>query len=273
MHRLIKRAGKSLIRLVSESTYESIRAYRARQFSERYEIEQGCDQLTRDCIEVHGGPTVQAGPFKGLKFPPIAHHRHLAPKLIGSYEHFLHTAIDRCIDRHESSPYEQIINVGSAEGYFTVGLARRLPNAEVVAFDTDPWARKVTQEMATLNGCPNVRVEGACSIGWLQENLRAPALIVSDCEGFEFRLINPDAVDFSRCDLVIEVHPDKRLPTSNFHINRFTTTHEVETYDWVAPHPEHWAGHLHQSKREQAVCEYRTDQESQYWLVTFYKSD
>jgi hypothetical protein len=53
------------------------------------------------------------------------------PKLLGCYEQELHPALNRAID----TDYGVILNIGCAEGYYPVGLARVLPTAHVIAFD------------------------------------------------------------------------------------------------------------------------------------------
>ena len=259
----VKQIARQIFQIVAPSRYASFHAARSRRFSESYEKSCGCDELTEECIEIFGSATVQAGPFKGLEFPSDTHHRHLAPKLLGSYEHIIHSEIED----FASSSYQQILDVGSAEGYYAVGLARLHPDTQVVAFDTDWWARDVTRKSAALNGSPNVEVVGACTPTWLNKNLRTPALIVLDCEGYEFTLANPDVVDFSKCDLLIEVHPKQASNQEADIASRFQDTHDIDIIDWKSPVPDMWASHLPKARRKQAVCEYRTDANDQYWLV------
>jgi protein-L-isoaspartate O-methyltransferase len=56
-----------------------------------------------------------------------------AAKLLGAYEHSLHDVLLKPVSRQP----DPIINVGCAEGYYAVGLARLLPDATVYAFDID----------------------------------------------------------------------------------------------------------------------------------------
>ena len=79
---------------------------------------------------------VQSGPFRGMKIPREVSwgQGDVIPKLLGlgTYEQELIPAIYKAIRRKPAVVY----NVGCAEGYYAVGLARALPEATVAAFDT-----------------------------------------------------------------------------------------------------------------------------------------
>ena len=69
------------------------------------------------------------------------------PKLIGSYE----APLIPIINGLSQKAYRRIINAGCAEGYHAVGLARLLPDAEILAFDRNPLAQKACQRVAEFN--------------------------------------------------------------------------------------------------------------------------
>src|SRR5690242_19965508 len=86
-------------------------------------------------------------PFKGMRYPESS----LASRdgiliLFGTYELEVHAIIEEIAQRK----YEQIIDVGSAEGYYAVGLARRM-KIPVVAFDCEPRERRYLRQLAALN--------------------------------------------------------------------------------------------------------------------------
>jgi hypothetical protein len=150
------------------------------------------------------GYAVQSGPFIGMKYTRSAVlSRHATPALLGVYERqlypFLEVAAQRC---------DLVIDIGSAEGYFAVGLGR-LGN-RVVTFDADPHERKICREMAAVNKVSDrVTVESWCTpsklIG-LVERKRRP-LVISDIDGGELALFTPEVVSATRhCDLIIEMH-------------------------------------------------------------------
>ena len=91
--------------------------------------------------------TVQEGPFKGMKFLREPTEGCNAAKLLGTYEQPLHTYLDKII----SNNYNLIINVGSAEGYYSVGLAMRCKLAKILSFDTNDDAKKACKDLAIKN--------------------------------------------------------------------------------------------------------------------------
>ena len=69
---------------------------------------------------------VRHGPFAGLQYPELtAVGSALYPKLLGSYQR----EIQGWIEEICAAGYSEIVDVGFAEGYYAVGLARRLPRA------------------------------------------------------------------------------------------------------------------------------------------------
>ena len=107
---------------------------------------------------------------------PDAHGSMLLPKLVGSYEAELVAVIGAVVAAHPPV----VVDLGAAEGYYAVGLARALPNAEVHAFELDEQARRACQRLADLNGV-TVHLHGAASasalasvpLGGFGETLRA----------------------------------------------------------------------------------------------------
>ena len=151
------------------------------------------------------GLVVQNGPFKGLKYLPESSDGSLLPKLLGTYEAALHPALASMLQR----PYDNVINIGSAEGYYAVGLGRRLPGVRVIAFDINPRAREMCAKLADLNGVTDqITILGECTPGALESVIGNRSLIVCDCEGYEAQLLDPDQVEgLDRCDLLVELHP------------------------------------------------------------------
>ena len=91
--------------------------------------------------------TVRSGPFTGMKYPKAeAAGSAFIPKLLGSYERELHPMIERLI----AKGYDDVIDVGCAEGYYATGMALRLPGARVHAYDTSETARDLCSAMALL---------------------------------------------------------------------------------------------------------------------------
>lgn len=185
------------------------------------------DALIARAMERYPDLKVARGPFQGLRYPwAIAKCSELMPKLIGSYESELHATLNELLCNN----YDSVVDIGCAEGYYAVGLALRLPETHVYAFDTDQDAVLLCAEMAALNGLSDrVHVRGFCD----QETLRSlplgsRALIISDCEGFEGTLFTRRlAESFVRHDLIIETHDFIQSDISERMRDAFIETHSI----------------------------------------------
>jgi len=172
---------------------------------------------------------VMSGPFKGLRYCDSSVGSEYLPKLLGTYERELHGIVEEICARH----YQTVVNVGAAEGFYAVGLARRLPEARIVAFEMAPEGRKLLVEMAEQN-CVGERIvsKGLCAISDLAEvvcDSPPRCLVIVDAEGAEEELVAPEAVaGLRRCDVLVEVH-DFVVPDVGEHIlDRFTNSHSVQ---------------------------------------------
>ena len=183
--------------------------------------------LTRSFVAWHG-LTVSGGPFAGLVYPD-ASAASLIPKLLGAYERELHAAIERAI----AAGPELIVNVGAADGYYAVGLARRCRGAAVHAFEADPGARELLARVARANGVA-LEIGGAAGIGDLRGLPVARALVVVDCEGCEAALLDPALGLLRTATIVAELH-DFAIDGDAV-ATRFAATHDVEIVP-TAPQP------------------------------------
>jgi precorrin-6B methylase 2 len=125
-----------------------------------------------------------------------------------------------------------VVNVGCAEGYYAVGLARLLPQAVIYAFDSDPKAQVICRNTATLNQVTDrVMVLGTCTPPVLLSLLRQhpAALLVIDCEGYEKELLT-DAVlaAAAHASLIVECHDFVDPTITPTLIGRLGVSHTVE---------------------------------------------
>lgn len=129
----------------------------------------------------------------------------VGPKILGTYESELHEALGKAIfDRPDV-----IIDVGCAEGYYAIGLARYGQKIPVIAYDINPNARAVCSEMAVENGVPAlVDVRGECDHGALQQALEGKrGFVLCDCEGYERILLDIERVPaLANATLLVELH-------------------------------------------------------------------
>ena len=191
------------------------------------------EQIVRSCLpEIrhrHLGDTVLRGPFAGLKYRDVSSADELQ-KLIGSYEAELHPILEEICRR----PYRTVVNIGAAEGYYAIGLARRLPNVTVYAFEGRPGAQAQLLAMAKTNGVHDrVTVGGWCTRAQLAAcPLGRETLIVSDCEACEYEILEPHAItDLRSCDLLIELHRCQHIRPREHFTELFGETHEIRFVD------------------------------------------
>ncbi len=171
---------------------------------------------------------VRHGMFYGMKYPSLeAAGSALYPKLLGSYELELRPVMERIIQ----TGYEAIVDIGCAEGYYATGLALRLSNTKVFAFDVDERARRLCRQMAEVNGVADrVEIREACTAKALAGlPLGRRSLIISDCEGYEHLLFTPGCVTaLARHDVLIEVHAFVNPDIPVVLRQRFAATHRLE---------------------------------------------
>jgi len=172
------------------------------------------------------GTVVQQGPFAGMRYVTRSLTSSFLPKLLGSYEAELHEIIYGLTAR----PYATVVNIGCGEGYYAVGLARLLPSARVMAFDTNPSAQSLCWELASINGLPDrVAIEGECTLGRLNALAGPQTLIFCDCEGNEAGLLDPQAVPgLAACDVLVELHDFIDKTISQQVLLRFAGSHHVQ---------------------------------------------
>lgn len=175
-------------------------------------------------IAVSPRGVVLGGPFVGLRLPLAAAWGGLPARLAGTYEEEIAPWV---LDALQRRP-ETIVDVGAAEGYYAVGIARALPGSEVVAFELDPHGRRLCRETANLNHVSNIRVIGRATPKRLNRELSPGSLLLCDCEGYEVELINPSTVPAVRdVDAIIEVHEFASPGVTDLLTRRLEPTHAV----------------------------------------------
>jgi hypothetical protein len=199
--------------------------------------------ITREFVAWHG-LQVSGGPFAGLRYPD-ATATSLIPKLLGAYERELHASIEAAV-RDEP---ELIVNVGAADGYYAVGLAKRCPAATVYAFEADPKARELLARVAAANGT-QLHTEGTAGPEQLRRLPAARTLVMIDCEGCEATLLDPDEVPLLRTATIIAELHDFAVPGETI-TDRFAATHHVTLILTAGQPPER------SSSLSLALSEYR----------------
>jgi hypothetical protein len=182
------------------------------------------------CIKLiaKNGEVVRWGPFAGMKLQPEAILASAnCAALVGTYEMELHPWLQQLVP----GKYERLLDIGSAEGYYAVGMALRTGSA-VDAFDAASIARRLCHATAKLNAVSHlVRVHTFCTPQMLLQLAGLRCFIISDCEGFEATLFSENVISaLARSDFMIELH-DGSAPAGTMRDllkNRFSTTHDVQ---------------------------------------------
>lgn len=215
--------------------------------------------------------TIQTGMFSGMKMTPMQSWgggEDIAPQLLGTYEQELHPTLSRLMARH----YLTIVNVGCAEGYYAVGLARCMPKAQVFAFDIDEKARGACRANALENEVHDrITINGLCEPTTLAEiSVRDPdMLLVLDCEGYELPLLTSDEgfAAVRRADLIVETHDwvDRSIVPQL--VSRLLYTHKLSFLHSEGRNPNAFAflSKISDVDRWMMVCENRPELQS--WLV------
>jgi hypothetical protein len=181
--------------------------------------------LIQNTLLKHQGTVVMQGTLAGMDFlPQSAEGCHIA-KLLGCYEQPLQPFIEEAI----VNAYPTILNIGCAEGYYAVGMARRMPGAQVLAFDLNPKAQEVCAALAQKNAVSDRVKVGAL---FKPEDFEAyggqKVLVLCDIEGAEKDLLNPAvAPALKGIDLIVESHECLLPGITQLLINRFKDTHQI----------------------------------------------
>ena len=174
--------------------------------------------------------TVKHGLCKGLKYPSWrATGSVLFPKLLGSYEKEIQDVLALSITKND---FEQIIDVGCAEGYYSVGLALVIPYAHIFAFDIDNNARELCYKMAKLNNVDHkINIQSECNpetLKTLVSRSSNKTLIISDCEGYEKHLFDESVIPYlSHAYILCEIHDVFDIDISATLKRRFELTHRL----------------------------------------------
>ena len=150
----------------------------------KYRSNQIANTLTsKKSFEILGGP------FKGMNFLDQVSEGCYLPKLLGIYESELHPFINYIV---ENKP-DTILNIGCAEGYYSVGMKRLLPQTQIFSFDTDVNAQNKSKILAEKNNV-KINIEGLFEIDFLEKLSGKNIFLICDIEGDEVKLFNPEKI-------------------------------------------------------------------------------
>lgn len=167
------------------------------------------------------------GPFKGMRYINESFGSVFAPKLMGIYEKELIEVISQIL----ILPFDLIIDIGAAEGYYAVGVAKfHISKPKVVAYEVSPDARNLLTELARVNEVESqISVHGECTPELLSTSLVGNRiLVICDAEGAEGTILDPTKVEaLSNAHILVEVHKRKCPGIENALHSRFGDTHSI----------------------------------------------
>ncbi|HET6969882.1 MAG TPA: class I SAM-dependent methyltransferase, partial [Phenylobacterium sp.] len=170
------------------------------------------------------GAKILQGPFAGMAYVDEATEGALMPRLLGTYESELHPHFDAICPEVDC-----IIDVGCAEGYYAVGLARRWPALTVHARDILETARRACADLAARNDVGDrVIVGGEFHPEDFQDFADRRVLVLVDAEGAEVDILQPArGPALAQMNIIVETHDAMRPGALETLRARFAATHDI----------------------------------------------
>jgi ribosomal protein L11 methylase PrmA len=126
-----------------------------------------------------------------------------------------------------------VIDVGCAEGYYAVGLARMMPAVTVHAYDIDERARAACTELAAKNDVSErVIVGGEFAPDGFEAFAGRRVLVLVDAEGAEVDILQPAlSPALAGMNVIVETHDLFRHGAMATMVERFSPTHDIVRVD------------------------------------------
>ncbi|HEY3948770.1 methyltransferase [Phenylobacterium sp.] len=178
---------------------------------------------------MHHGAKIWGGPFAGMEYVNAATEGCLVPRLLGTYESELHPHLAA----FAAAGLDCVIDVGCAEGYYAVGLARMMPQVTVHAHDIDERARAACTELAAKNDVSErVIVGGEFAPDGFEAFAGRRVLVLVDTEGAEVDILQPAlSPALAGMNIIVETHDLFRRDAMATMVERFSPTHDIVRVD------------------------------------------
>lgn len=228
----------------------------------------GLTDLAETFASAHGDRVLR-GPVAGLRLvlPRVGEIDAPVAKLLGTTEEEIHPALQRAIDAEPA----RFIDIGSADGYFAVGIAVAA-DVPVDAFDLSRSARSMTKETAVLNGVErHVTIRGAASTAAIEQLELSNSVVLCDIDGPERHLFSPGLVTkLVSARVIVEMHSAVHPDVERVLLDRFERTHEVHVVEASKRDPSRYpelSVFDDEDDRDHAVNELRYRFDGLRWLV------
>jgi precorrin-6B methylase 2 len=211
------------------------------------------------------GTVIWGGIFKGMDYVSTATEGALLPRLLGSYE----AELQPHLLAFAAEGIDTVIDVGCAEGYYAVGLARLMPHVTIHAHDIDEKALTACRALAEKNGVADrVIVGGEFKPQDFETFAGRRCLVMVDCEGAEVDVLQPAlSPALAGLSLIVETHDVYREGALATLVERFAPTHDIVRVEqqFTAFEPPPWFAAMAHLDRLLAVWEWRVSPTP--WLV------
>lgn len=159
--------------------------------------------------------------------------------IVGSYEEEVHDVINNVI----CAAPTRVINIGAAHGYYAVGLALKIANATIIAFEAveEPYWRQLA-ELARINGVSDKIIQrGLCTAEELARVCLPKSFILCDCEGGKEDILKPLEIPaLKSCKILVELHEFYRPNLVGTLVDRFRDSHEIRIIEEVRRIPSRY---------------------------------
>lgn len=181
-----------------------------------------CNQIANTIMQTHG-TKILGGPFKGMEFVDRVSEGCFIPKLLGIYESELHGVLKKIID----NPPDIFINVGSAEGYYSIGLKKLIPHVDCYAYDINPIAQEKVKTLAQKNDV-DILIDGEFKLEILEDFKNKSIFLMCDIEGAEADLFQESNIHLlENTSLCIELHYWNSVHTEEILPQLLSKTHNI----------------------------------------------
>jgi hypothetical protein len=259
---------REVLRAVAWRLAPGAMADRARDYESGLRARVGLTALAETFAREHGDRVLR-GPVAGLRLvlPRVGEIDAPVAKLLGTYEEEIHPALQRAIDAGPA----RFIDIGSADGYFAVGIAvaAKVP---VDAFDLSSTARSMTRETAALNGVERcVTIHGAASAPVIERLELSNSVLLCDIDGPERNLFSPGLiVKLASAHVIVEMHSAAHPDVEPVLLDRFERTHDVHVVEAARRDPSRYpelSVFEDEDDRDHAVNELRYRFDGLRWLI------
>lgn len=173
------------------------------------------------------------GYYSGIQFGTIENlQAGIVQKLLGVYEVELTDELKQLEERE----YQWIVNIGAAEGLYSIRFSQTWRDIPVYSFEQDFRTRQLLRELKKLNNATDVIVLGEFKSDYMKLfKSGSRGLVFSDCEGFEKEIFNMEtSSNLIDVDLVIETHDHLVCGVHHDILQVLSKTHDVHEINQIS---------------------------------------